>query len=72
MTGYLPSGIRRQGAGLGRPAPLSTSLNHLAELRDALGVSRKYARAILEYLDATGTTRREGDVHVPVRPSKLA
>jgi len=33
-----------------------------AELRDALGVSRKYAIPLLEYFDAQGVTKREGDV----------
>lgn len=36
----------------------------VAELRDELGVSRKYALALLEYFDRTGLTRREGDRHV--------
>jgi selenocysteine-specific elongation factor len=35
-----------------------------AGLRDALGVSRKYAIPLLEYFDAQGVTRREGDVRV--------
>lgn len=33
----------------------------LAELRDALGTSRKYALAFLEYLDKNGITKKEGD-----------
>ena len=32
-----------------------------AELRDALGVSRKYAIPLLEHFDAQGVTRRVGD-----------
>ncbi len=36
----------------------------IAELRDRLGVSRKYAQAILEYFDKTGITRRVDDRHV--------
>ena len=36
----------------------------VAELRDRLGVSRKYALALLEYFDNIGLTRREGDRHV--------
>ena len=36
----------------------------LAELRDALGTSRKYAQALLEHLDATKVTVRQGDRHV--------
>ena len=36
----------------------------IAELRDALGTSRKYAQALLEYLDSTKVTVRQGDRHV--------
>jgi selenocysteine-specific elongation factor len=36
----------------------------VAELRDRLGTSRKYALALLEYLDATRVTRRTGDRRV--------
>ncbi len=35
-----------------------------AELRDALGVSRKYAIPLLEYFDSQGLTKREGDLRV--------
>ena len=35
-----------------------------AELRDVLGVSRKYALPLLEYFDSIGLTRREGDARV--------
>ena len=33
----------------------------LAELRDLLGTSRKYALAILEYYDRNRITKKEGD-----------
>jgi selenocysteine-specific elongation factor len=36
----------------------------IAELRDRLNLSRKYAQAILEYFDKTGLTRRIEDRHV--------
>jgi len=36
----------------------------LAEARDLLGTSRKYAQAVMEELDARRITRREGDVRV--------
>jgi selenocysteine-specific elongation factor len=36
----------------------------LAQARDMLGTSRKYAQAILEHLDETGVTRRVGDERV--------
>lgn len=41
-----------------------------AELRDAMGVSRKYAIPLLEFFDSIGVTKREGDVRVlkPQRP----
>ena len=36
----------------------------LAQARDLFGTSRKYAQALLEYLDETGMTKRVGDVRV--------
>jgi selenocysteine-specific elongation factor len=36
----------------------------IAGVRDELGTSRKYAQALLEHLDATKVTRRDGDAHV--------
>ena len=36
----------------------------VAEVRDALGTSRKYTVSVLEHLDAQRTTRRLGDVRV--------
>ncbi len=36
-----------------------------AQLRDALGVSRKYAIPLLEWFDAQGVTRRQGDLRLP-------
>jgi selenocysteine-specific elongation factor len=38
----------------------------IAELRDRLSLSRKYAQAILEYFDRTGLTKRVEDRHVRV------
>lgn len=40
----------------------------LAELRDLFNTSRKYAVAVLEYLDQTGVTLRKGDQRVLRRP----
>jgi selenocysteine-specific elongation factor len=37
----------------------------IAEAKDVLKVSRKYACAVLEYLDKAQVTRRSGDAHVP-------
>jgi selenocysteine-specific elongation factor len=36
----------------------------VAEVRDALGTSRKYLLPLLGHLDATGVTRRRGDLRV--------
>ncbi|MCS7051587.1 MAG: SelB C-terminal domain-containing protein [Thermomicrobium sp.] len=36
----------------------------LAQVRDTLGTSRKYAQALLEYLDQRRITRRVGDARV--------
>ena len=33
----------------------------LAQFRDGIGTSRKYAMALLEYWDVTGLTKKEGD-----------
>jgi selenocysteine-specific elongation factor len=36
----------------------------LAQFRDAVGTTRKYAQAVLEYLDARRITRRVGDARM--------
>lgn len=36
----------------------------VAEVREALGTSRKWAMPLLSYLDSTGVTRRRGDLRV--------
>jgi selenocysteine-specific elongation factor len=36
----------------------------IAQLRDELGTSRKFAQALLEHLDSEKVTRRIGDAHV--------
>src|SRR5205807_8799772 len=38
----------------------------VAEIRDLLGTTRKYAVPLCEYLDRAGVTRRDGDLRVPV------
>ena len=54
-------------------APLTLALaerdgsTSIAEVRDALGLSRKYAQALLEQLDAERRLRRDGDRHFPRR-----
>ena len=36
----------------------------IAEIREAMGTSRKYAMPLVAHLDATGVTRRRGDVRI--------
>ena len=36
----------------------------VAEIRDLLGTTRKYAVPLCEYLDRVGMTRREGDLRL--------
>jgi selenocysteine-specific elongation factor len=52
--------LRSRALQLARPRGEIT----LAQLRDGLGTSRKYAQALLEHLDATKRTVRHGDRHV--------
>ncbi|MGI8712423.1 MAG: SelB C-terminal domain-containing protein, partial [Solirubrobacteraceae bacterium] len=42
----------------------------LAQLRDALGSSRKYAAALLSHLDSARVTVRRGDAHVVRRRAR--
>ncbi|MEA2210181.1 MAG: selenocysteine-specific elongation factor [Solirubrobacteraceae bacterium] len=44
----------------------------LAQLRDALGTSRKFAQAVLEHLDGERVTIRRGDEHVVRRQHREA
>jgi selenocysteine-specific elongation factor len=41
----------------------------VAEIRDLLGTTRKFAVPLCEYLDAAGVTQREGDLRVPAKPT---
>lgn len=43
---------------------LATGSASAAELKDAMGTSRKYAIPLLEYFDSRGVTRREDDMRV--------
>jgi selenocysteine-specific elongation factor len=42
----------------------------LAQLRDELGTSRKFAQALLEHLDSEKVTVRRGDAHYVRRSSR--
>jgi selenocysteine-specific elongation factor len=43
----------------------------IAGVRDELATTRKYAQAVLEHLDATRVTRRDGDAHVLRRRTRV-
>jgi selenocysteine-specific elongation factor len=58
--GAVDEGRRRMHALL-QMSPGGVSL---AEFRSALGTSRRFALALLEHFDATGVTRRRGDVRM--------
>src|ERR671929_190108 len=42
----------------------------VAEIRDLLGTTRKYAVPLCEYLDRIGVTRREGDLRFLAQEEK--
>ena len=52
---------RRVDGAAARAAPGAT----VAEIRDLLGTTRKYAVPLCEYLDRIGVTPRDGDLRVP-------
>jgi selenocysteine-specific elongation factor len=64
----FPADVFAEIGGEVRAAATRTGSITIAELRDALGTSRKYAQAILERLDADGVLVRHGDRHVLRRP----
>jgi selenocysteine-specific elongation factor len=41
----------------------------VAEIRDLLGTTRKYAVPLCEYLDRIGVTRRDGDLRFVAQPA---
>jgi selenocysteine-specific elongation factor len=61
---FAPSAIdetARRVAGLLSASPDGVTV---AQVRDALGTTRKHALPLLSHLDATGVTRRRGDVRI--------
>jgi selenocysteine-specific elongation factor len=60
LHGEADEEMRRKVAERLRDGPGAT----VAEIRDLLGTTRKYAVPLCEYLDRVGVTRREGDLRV--------
>jgi len=44
----------------------------VAEIRDLLGTTRKFAVPLCEYLDRIKVTKREGDLRVLARPAEIS
>ena len=61
---FHPATIEQVAAAAARLLELSPEGFTVAQLRDDLGVSRKYALPLVNELDARGVTRRRGDVRV--------
>ncbi|HEU4480824.1 MAG TPA: SelB C-terminal domain-containing protein, partial [Actinomycetota bacterium] len=61
---YLTSERAREARELVRSAIGDSGPKTVAEIRDLLGTTRKYAVPLCEWLDATGATVRSGDVRL--------
>ncbi len=53
-----------------RVARTSSEGVSVSGFRERLGTTRKYAVPLLEHLDRTGVTRREGDLRFPREPER--
>lgn len=61
---YLTRGLATEAQTRVRNAIEENGPMTVAQIRDLLGTSRKYAVPLCEWLDRTGATRRQGDVRV--------
>ncbi|MDQ4142311.1 MAG: selenocysteine-specific translation elongation factor [Actinomycetota bacterium] len=61
---FLTRGQAEGAQALVREAISSSGPMTVAQIRDLLGTTRKYAVPLCEWLDSSGTTRRRGDVRV--------
>ena len=57
----LPRKAVEEAEGIFRRLAEADGTVTLAQFRDGIGTSRKYAMALLEYWDVTGLTKKEGD-----------
>jgi selenocysteine-specific elongation factor len=61
----LTPGFARRVEDVARTEAAGSEGLTVSRFREALGTSRKYAVPLLEWLDARGVTRREGDLRRP-------
>ena len=61
---YLTRGLAKEAQSRVRKAIEESGPMTVAQIRDLLGTSRKYAVPLCEWLDRTGATRRQGDVRI--------
>jgi len=61
---FTPSAVAEAGRRVARLLETSPDGVTVAQVRDALGTTRKHALPLLAHLDATGVTRRRGDVRI--------
>ena len=57
---FYPQGGGGEAEGIFRRLAEADGTVTLAQFRDGIGTSRKYAMALLEYWDVTGSTKKEG------------
>ena len=61
---FSPAALEEAGRMVARLLVSSPEGLTVAQVRDALGTSRKYILPVLAHLDATGVTRRRGDLRI--------
>jgi selenocysteine-specific elongation factor len=61
---FAPAAVDEAGRRLAQLLQASPDGVTVSQVRDALGTTRKHALPLLAHLDATGVTRRRGDVRV--------
>ena len=65
MSFVVVGGLRKAASMVALPPELYSAIaNCWPSWYGNMSISRKYALALLEYFDATGLTRREGDARV--------
>jgi len=61
---FAPSAVEEAAHRLAAALAAEPAGITVAQVRDALGTTRKHALPLLAHFDATGVTRRRGDVRI--------